>query len=40
MELSRIPPTVEFYTISGIGGLNLIENVRLHPVHAATIERP
>jgi len=40
MELSRIPPTVEFYTISGIGGLNLIENVRLNPVHAVTIERP
>ncbi len=40
MELSRIPPTVEFYTISGIGGLNLIENVRLHPMNAETIEWP
>ena len=39
MELSRIPPTVEFYTISGIGGLDFIENVRLHPVKADTIER-
>ena len=40
MELSRIPPTVEFYTISGIGGLDLIENVRLHPMNAETIVRP
>ena len=39
MELSRIPPTVEFYTISGIGGLDLIENVRLHPMPANTVER-
>lgn len=32
MELSRTPPTVEFYDIIGIGGLELIENVRLHPM--------
>ena len=32
MELSRIPPTVEFFEITGIGGLDLIESVRLHPV--------
>lgn len=32
MELSRIPPTVEFFEITGIGGLDLIERVRLHPV--------
>ena len=40
MELSRIPPTVEFYTISSIGGLDLIENVRLHPVNAEISEWP
>ncbi len=32
MELSRKPPTVEFYEITGIGGLDLIEGVRLHPM--------
>jgi quinol monooxygenase YgiN len=32
MELSRLPPKVEFYEITGIGGLDLIEHVRLKPV--------
>jgi quinol monooxygenase YgiN len=30
MELSRKPPTVEFYEMKGIGGLDVIKGVRLH----------
>lgn len=33
IELSRTPPTVEFYEIISLGGLDLIESVRLHPMH-------
>ena len=39
MELSRMPPTVEFYEIADIGGLDLIERVRLDPLNADTNER-
>jgi len=30
MELSRKPPIVEFYEMKGIGGLDVIKDVRLH----------
>lgn len=33
IELSRTPPKVEFYEIISLGGLDLIESVRLHPMH-------
>jgi len=32
MELSRLPPTVEFYQLTPIGGLDVIENIRLQPL--------
>lgn len=28
MELSRKPPRIDFYEISGIGGMELVENLR------------
>ena len=31
MELSRKPPVVNFYEMNGIGGLNLMENLRVRP---------
>lgn len=36
MELSRLPPTVEFYQLTPIGGLDVIENIRLHPLTCDT----
>lgn len=39
MELSRLPPKVEFYQLSPIGGLDLIENIRLHPLGRETDQR-
>ena len=33
MELSSLPPTVEFYGITYIGGMDLIERVRLYPLN-------
>lgn len=33
MELSCMAPTIEFYEITDIGGLDLIEHVRLKPVN-------
>jgi quinol monooxygenase YgiN len=38
MELSCTPPKVEFYQISAIGGLDLIERVRLHQMNTESIE--
>lgn len=38
MELSRIPPKVEFYEIADIGGLDLIERVRLDLMDAGNSE--
>lgn len=36
MELSRLPPTVEFHQLTPIGGLDLIEKIRLHPLVGET----
>ena len=38
MELSRIPPKIEFYEIADIGGLDLIERVRLDLMPATAKE--